>query len=122
MGGYTPGDWLFRKPTTGIAGCCARAANGHAATPLPTSAMKSRRLMGLTPKAKDHGRSIAGLWSGFSGGCRAFTRVFPKNRCQRAAPGIFPGTKKFFCKKVFRTKATLYGTEPFFDRFLGEGA
>jgi hypothetical protein len=33
-----------------------------------------------------------------------------------------PGTKKFFCKSVFHTKATVYGTEPFLDRFLGEGA
>jgi hypothetical protein len=30
-------------PTTGIAGCCARAASGHAAP--PSSVMKSRRLM-----------------------------------------------------------------------------
>jgi hypothetical protein len=37
-------DVLLRKPTTGIAGCCARAASGHvAATPL-TSVMNSRRL------------------------------------------------------------------------------
>src|SRR5215472_5686164 len=45
-----------------------------------------------------------------------------KNRCERAASGISPGTKNFFCKKVFHTKATLYGTEPFLGRFLGEGA
>ena len=35
------GNW-WRKPITGIAGCCARAASGHAATP-PSPAMKSRR-------------------------------------------------------------------------------
>src|SRR5262245_9716946 len=35
------------------------AASGHPATLLPTSAMKSRRLMGLTPKAKDHELIIA---------------------------------------------------------------
>jgi hypothetical protein len=29
-------------PITGIAGCCARAASGHAAAP-PSSVMKSRR-------------------------------------------------------------------------------
>src|SRR5262249_14590700 len=28
--------------------CCARAASGHPATPLPRSAMNSRRLMGLS--------------------------------------------------------------------------
>jgi len=55
--------------------------------------------------------------------CPAFTRVFPKNRCERAASGISPGTKKFFCKNVFHTKAIpLCGTEPFLDRFLSEGA
>jgi hypothetical protein len=35
------GDWLWRNPTTGIAGCCARAANGHAAAP-PSSVTNSR--------------------------------------------------------------------------------
>jgi hypothetical protein len=39
-------------------------------------------------------------------GCPAFTRVFPKNRCERAASGISPDTKKFFCKSVFHTKTT----------------
>ena len=32
--------------------------------------------------------------------CPAFTRVFPKNRCERAASGISPGTKKFFAKRL----------------------
>ena len=32
----------LRKPITGIAGCCARAASGHAAAP-PSSVMNSRR-------------------------------------------------------------------------------
>jgi hypothetical protein len=36
---------LCKKPITGIAGCCARAASGHAAAAPPRSAMKSRRLM-----------------------------------------------------------------------------
>jgi hypothetical protein len=30
---------------SGIAGCCARAASGHAAAPPPRSVMKARRLM-----------------------------------------------------------------------------
>jgi hypothetical protein len=29
--------------------CCARAASGHAATPLPSRAMNCRRLMGFLP-------------------------------------------------------------------------
>src|SRR5262249_35627366 len=54
--------------------------------------------------------------------CPPFTRVFPKNRCERTASGISPGTKKFFCKNVFHTKATPFnGTEPFLAKFLGEG-
>ena len=36
-----PGDALWRKPTTGIAVCCARAITGHTAAP-PTSVMNSR--------------------------------------------------------------------------------
>jgi len=40
------------KPITGIAGCCARAASGHATAELPRSAMNSRRLMGLTPRPR----------------------------------------------------------------------
>ena len=50
---------LLRNPITGIAGCCARAASGHAAAAPPSSAMNSRRLMpdmGLPPTgaAADH--------------------------------------------------------------------
>ena len=37
------GDPALRNPITGIAGCCARAASGHAAAP-PSSVMNSRRL------------------------------------------------------------------------------
>src|SRR5262245_10989878 len=50
-------------PIRVFADCCARATSGHAAVP-PMSVMKSRRLMGAYPKAKDHGRSIAGLGVG----------------------------------------------------------
>ena len=35
---------LLRKPITGIVGCCARAASGHAAVAPQSSVMKSRRL------------------------------------------------------------------------------
>ena len=46
----------------------------------------------------------------------------------RARPRTVPDTtlnrnQVSGCKDVFHTKATpLYGTEPFLDRFLGEGA
>jgi hypothetical protein len=33
----------LRKPTIGIAGCCARAASGHVAAAPPISVMNSRR-------------------------------------------------------------------------------
>ena len=39
------GDWLLRNPITGIAGCCARAASGHAAAAPPSSVMNSRRFI-----------------------------------------------------------------------------
>ena len=54
------GDASLRNPITGIAPCCGRAASGQATDTLPRSVMKSRRLMGVNPKAKDHGSSIAG--------------------------------------------------------------
>ena len=37
------GDQPLRNPITGIAGCCARAASGHAAAAPPRSVMNSRR-------------------------------------------------------------------------------
>src|SRR5262245_46608953 len=46
MGLYPSSDVLLRNPITRArAGCCARAANGHAAA-LPSNEMNSRRLMG----------------------------------------------------------------------------
>jgi hypothetical protein len=48
----TSGDALLRNPTTGIAGCCARAASGHAAAP-PSSVMKSRRFTAQYSRASD---------------------------------------------------------------------
>src|SRR5262249_51053803 len=41
----------WRNPTTGIAGCCARAASGYAIVP-PSSAMNSRRLI-QSPHRRD---------------------------------------------------------------------
>jgi hypothetical protein len=48
--------------------------------------------------------------------------VFPKNRCERAASGISPGTKKFFCKSVFHTKATPLWDGTIFGQVFGRGA
>jgi hypothetical protein len=49
-----PGASGLRSPTTGIAGCCARAASGHAAAAPPSSVMNARRLtplIGFLPPA-----------------------------------------------------------------------
>jgi hypothetical protein len=40
-------DEALRYPITGIAGCCARAANGHAAAAPPSVAKNFRRSMWL---------------------------------------------------------------------------
>src|SRR5262249_38272574 len=53
--------------------------------------------------------------------CPAFTRVFPKNRCECAASGISPDTKKFFCKNVFQTKATPLSDRTIFGQVFGRG-
>src|SRR5262249_9546968 len=45
--------------------------------------------------------------------CPAFTRVFPKNRCERAASGISPGTKNFFAKTSFTQRLP-----PLWDRTI----
>src|SRR5262249_27150137 len=47
------------NPTTGTAGCCARAVSGHAAAAPPSSVMKSRRFIALSPNPRIMG-SIAG--------------------------------------------------------------
>ena len=53
------GDRVLRNPITGIAGCCARAASGHAAA-VPISVMNSRRLI-AAPADQDEAsnRSLA---------------------------------------------------------------
>src|SRR5438128_6999610 len=54
---HRSGDALPRKPITGIAGCCARTASGHAAAAPPSSVMNLRRLMqgmAVLPRRSDH--------------------------------------------------------------------
>ena len=45
-------DAASRNPITGIAGCCARAASGHAAAAPPSSVMNSRRSHSITSSAR----------------------------------------------------------------------
>jgi len=47
MGAYPSGDAPCRNPITGIVGCCARAASGHAAPAPPSVAKNFRRPMKL---------------------------------------------------------------------------
>ena len=42
-----------RYPMTGIAGCCARAANSSDSPPPPTNVMKSRRLIVVPLRLQD---------------------------------------------------------------------
>ena len=44
----------LRNPITGIAGCCARAASGHAAAAPPRSVMNSRRCMSAPKLRRRH--------------------------------------------------------------------
>ena len=46
------GGAASRYPITGIAGCCARAASGHAAAAPPSSVMNSRRPHSITSSAR----------------------------------------------------------------------
>src|SRR5262249_39440943 len=48
-----------RNPITGIAGCCARAASGHAAAP-PINARNSRRFMD-TPAPEQHAYGVTAV-------------------------------------------------------------
>src|SRR5262249_30462116 len=62
------GDEGWRNPTTGIAACCACAADGHTAAPA-TSVMNSRRLI-VAPRVKTTHRIVSqpsGSWNGVRG-------------------------------------------------------
>ena len=45
-----------KNPITGIVGCCARTASGHAATAPPSSVMNSRRDHSITSSARGEQR------------------------------------------------------------------
>ena len=67
---HRSGDSPCRNPITGIAGCCARAASGHAAAP-PSSVMNSRRLMRslLAEQLQDRGDSCGLSLTSLEGRC-----------------------------------------------------
>ena len=79
-------DVLRRNPITGIAGCCARAASGHAAAP-PRSVMKSRasfdHLVGEREHAAESGRrALCGL--------DIDDEIEPRWRCTGRSAGFAP--------------------------------
>src|SRR6516162_1601923 len=63
--GHVISELLFRNPTTGIAGCCARAASGHAAAPPPSSVMNSRRFIFAVIRSPR--RRARAAWAGCRG-------------------------------------------------------
>src|SRR6516225_6033877 len=68
-------DLALRKPTTGIAGCCARAKSGQATAEPAIPLMKSRRRIAC-PKAQDHADFQKGLQQGFTTGGIGSDRQF----------------------------------------------
>src|SRR5580692_3169413 len=70
-----------RKPTTGIAGCCARAASGQATAAPPTSVMKSRRF--ISPRSPRDGTSKVPCRLSFPSLTQRGSEVFGRNRQAR---------------------------------------
>ena len=62
----SPGDATLKNPITGVAGCCARAANDHATAP-PSSDTNWRRLITEPTELNDYSRETRaaewGRWS-----------------------------------------------------------
>src|SRR5215472_8685312 len=55
-------------------------------------------------------------------GARPSVECFRRTDASAPPAESLPGTKKFFCKSVFHTKATPFmRAEPFLGKFLGEG-
>ena len=79
------GDALLRNPITGIAGCCARAASGHAAAAPPRRLMNSRRRISA-PKLR--GRHCIG-----SNGYFDRAQTGHQNHCRGAQPMSLMGQK-----------------------------
>jgi hypothetical protein len=55
---YAPGEAIWRNPITGIAGCCARTASGHAAAAPPRAKMNWRRLLIRSPRRRAAGTPL----------------------------------------------------------------
>ena len=69
----------MRKPTTGIAGCCALAANGQAAAAPPKSVMNSRRFMATSKLRRRHLTGSKSTSIGIETGIKTIAAV--RNRC-----------------------------------------
>src|SRR6516225_5940679 len=101
------------NPTTGIAGCCARASSGHATAVLPTNAMNSRRLMASpAPRTTSGIKRISRFWIE---NCRSLIR-------KRAAPMSALGQKRTLTHirpmSALPPKADI---SPLFNHLVGAG-
>jgi hypothetical protein len=81
---------LLRKPITGSAGCCARAASGHAAAKPATTLMKSRR---RTRPSSERLRTTP-VFKAYQIGRRCPLSVKSRHvRCKRACP-LYPNSDR----------------------------
>ena len=63
MGRYPPDEPTLRNPTSGMFGCCARTASGHATAVLLKNLMNSRRLMASpAPRTKSGIKRLSHFW------------------------------------------------------------
>ena len=80
-------DVLRRKPTTGIAGCCARDASSHAVSAPPRSLINSRRRTKSPSEKADnlaHYCTTGALCIAAQSSCICWFRVKTRTPCQRS--------------------------------------
>src|SRR4051794_23962075 len=93
LGTELPGDLPLTNPTTGIAGCCARAPTGHAAAAPPSSVRNSRRLMPIM--GFDPSRALPGVRHDSSNRA-ALARGLPHlEPAVEGPPGLLAGPELF---------------------------
>ena len=83
------GDLGLRNPITGIAGCCARAASGHAAAAPPSSVMNSRRFI-RSPRRRGRAASAARSRPSALAVLRLITSSYLVGACTGRSAGFSP--------------------------------
>ena len=91
----TGADRLLRNPITGIPGCCARAASGHATAAPPSSAMNSRRFTAQCLRASHERIAHLGVAGARCGA--GFQSAF-----DRFGSSILVGSTRFNCWRHVR--------------------